>query len=97
MFILKICNYIEIHNINKAAINNQNIAIADARSAYWYANYVLNGRFELGEAIIATHFYYAYLYAKDVLKGSFPLGEPAIAMNIFCYEYTDQILKHDFL
>ena len=49
--------------------------------AYFYARYVLNGRFPEGEEAIATSPYFAYLYAKDVIRGRFPEGEEAIATD----------------
>ena len=53
------------------------------RNAYHYALWQLNGRFELGEKLIATNAEYSYRYAFFVLKGRFELGEPVIATDVF--------------
>jgi hypothetical protein len=42
---------------------------------------VIEGRFELGEPVIAKHAGWAYAYAMDVIKGRFKQGEPAIAKD----------------
>ena len=69
----------------------------DAAYAYWYAQYVVNGPFPLGEAAIAADAQYAYRYAKDVLEGPFPLGEEAISKDAeFAVYYAKYVLKADF-
>ena len=54
-----------------------------ARNAYEYALYVLKGRFELGEEIIAKNAAYSYYYARNVLKVRFELGENVILSSKF--------------
>jgi hypothetical protein len=54
-----------------------------ARNACDYAEYVLKGRFELGEEIIAKNATYSYYYARNVLKDRFELGENVILSSKF--------------
>ena len=54
-----------------------------ARNACDYAEYVLKGRFELGEEIIAKNATYSYYYARNVLKARFELGENVILSSKF--------------
>ena len=56
-------------------------ALCSPERAFEYAHYVLGGRFELGEPIIATDPKHSYWYAKNVLNGRFELGEPIIATD----------------
>ena len=66
-------------------------------NVYYYARYVLGGRFELGEQYIASDAFNSYLYASDVLKGRFELGEPAIAQDSeYSYLYARDVLKGRF-
>ena len=67
------------------------------RNAYHYALWVLKGRFELGEPIIATDSIYSYRYARDALKGRFELGEPVIATSaLYSYYYAHDVIKGRF-
>lgn len=65
--------------------------------SYEYASKVLQGRFVLGEPVIARDSAYSCEYARDVMKGRFELGEPIIATNpARSYYYADRILKGRF-
>lgn len=97
MFILKICNNQTIKNIFNSTKINPNLAIIRSLHALYYAKYVIKGRFELGESIIATDDYCAFNYAFDVLKSPFPLGEKAITKSkYYSYLYTHFVLKQNF-
>ena len=66
-------------------------------NAYHYALWVLKGRFELGEKLIATDPHYSYYYAGDVVKDRFVLGEPVIATNaLYSYRYALAVIKGRF-
>ena len=54
---------------------------SDARESYHYAEYVIKGRFELGEAAISESAVRSYWYARDVIKERFELGEAAISQK----------------
>lgn len=97
MFILKICNNQTIKNIFNSTKINPNLAIICPLYALYYAKYVIKGRFELGESIIATDEEYSYYYAFDVLKSPFPLGEPVLTKSkYYSYLYTHFVLKQNF-
>ena len=65
--------------------------------AYLYANYLLEGPFPAGEAIISKDAKYAHWYAYDVLKSPFPAGEAVIAEDCeFSHRYAKEVLKADF-
>lgn len=71
--------------------------IKSPSNAYHYALWVLKGRFELGEKLIATDPHYSYYYAGDVVKDRFVLGEPVIATNAhYSYRYACDVLKGRF-
>ena len=55
--------------------------LEDAWACQWFAENVIEGKWEPGEAAIATHPRAAYFYAKYVIKGRFELGEAAIATH----------------
>lgn len=68
-----------------------------ARHSYYYSNYILNGRFELGEAAISTNPSFSYWYAQFVLKGRFILGETAICTSkYYTVEYAKNIVEGRF-
>jgi hypothetical protein len=74
-----------------------NAVAKDPREAYYYANFILDSRFLLGEPAIAKKSYFAYHYARDVLKGPFPLGEPEIAKDPdWSFFYARNILEGPF-
>ena len=78
----------EKYGHNPEELKKREGAIAtSAEYSYRYANYVLKGRFELGEEIIATDVHYSYFYAYYVLKGRFELAEKTILNSGFkpCY------------
>ena len=56
-------------------------ALRSPEGAFAYALYVLGGRFELGEEMIAKDSQCSYLYAKDIIKSRFERGEDAIATD----------------
>ena len=61
-----------------------------------YARHILDGRFELGDPVIATNAHYSYWYANYVLNGRFELGEPAIAADPeYSYKYRRDIYKSE--
>jgi hypothetical protein len=55
--------------------------LTDPQSAYYYAKHIIKGRWEQGEAIIATDPDWAYWYAYYVIKGRWEQGEPIIATD----------------
>jgi hypothetical protein len=61
---------------------------------HFYAKRVLEGRFELGEPIIATSSEYVYHYARDVIKGRFELGEPVI-LKYNAIEYKTMLKNYN--
>ena len=70
---------------------------ASSRAACDYAEYVLKGRFELGEKAIAINSNNSYIYARYALKDKFPEGEKAIAKNAqTSYYYAVYVLKTRF-
>jgi len=44
----------------------------DVFYSFYYALYVIKGRFILGEAAISKDAFYSYFYARDVIKGRLP-------------------------
>ena len=80
----------ERYRNNPAELKKREAVLAkDAKCAYWYARYVLNGPFKAGEAAIAKDTEYAYWYARHVLHGRFKAGEAAIAKDPeFSYMYA---------
>jgi len=44
----------------------------DAYWSYWYALYVIKGRFILAEPAISKNAFYSFLYARYVIKGILP-------------------------
>ncbi len=74
----------------------KNIA-SNPELAYWYAKYIIKGRFPEGEKAIASNPDYAYLYAKNIIKGRFPEGEKAIASSpYYALWYAKNVLKGRF-
>ena len=69
------------------------ISSQDPMTAYKYADFVLGGRFPLGEAAIASHPEASYSYARFVLKGPFPEGEDAIKRYPELYQKYLKFLK----
>lgn len=60
--------------------------------SYFYAKYVLKGRFELGEEVIIKKEHYLYYYCQDIVQGRFGQGEKALSKNIYCsYHYATKI------
>jgi hypothetical protein len=56
----------------------------NARYAYYYAEYVIRGRWTEAEAVIAKNARWTYMYAKYIIKDRWPEAEPHIATDL-CY------------
>jgi hypothetical protein len=90
MFIRQISN----HTIAHIADNNIELLATVPSLAFGYAQYILNGKFELGEEAIAKNAYYSVLYAEHVLHDRFELAEPEIAKCAnFSLRYAIHVLK----
>ena len=73
------------------------LELSDPCMAYRYARLVIKGRFQEGEAAIATDKYWSYNYALQVIEGPFPEGEAAMATDPFCaYDYAMDVIKGRF-
>ena len=67
------------------------------RNAYHYALWVLRGRFDLGEKLIATDALHSYYYAFFAFKGRFELGEPIIStVAEYSFLYARDVVKGRF-
>lgn len=55
--------------------NLEMIIATDAKYSFWYAKYVLRGKFELGERIIASNQYINRQYIDDVINYDFELAD----------------------
>jgi hypothetical protein len=89
----------EKHRNNIEELKKRELPLAkDARTAYWYALWVLNMKpFPLGEPAIAKDAKYSCAYALNVLETPFPLGEPAIAKHAgYSHWYALNIIKGPF-
>ena len=53
----------------------------DPEFAYYYAKYVIEGRFPAGEKAMASHPFFAYYYAEEFIGDRWPEGEKAIARH----------------
>ena len=96
-FLVGICNLNIVHNIDRIARINPELACVDHFYALQYADFVLRDKFPEGEPAIATNAKSSYWYAYSVLHGPFLLGEKAIANDIeysFCYALN--IIKRQF-
>ena len=71
----------------KKVVEPEVIASGRSRLAYFYARYIIKGRFPLGEPVIATDALNAFSYARFALKAPFPLGEPVIAVSEYAASY----------
>ena len=89
MFIRQISN----HTIAHIADNNIELLATVPSLAFGYAQYILNGKFELGEEAISKNSFFSYAYAMYVLNGPFPLGEPAIKNNVERYNSYLRFMK----
>jgi len=68
--------------------------IKNAQCSYWYALYVIKGKWELGEPTISKDAQYSHYYAKDIIKGKWELGEPIISKDaFFSYLYATDVIK----
>lgn len=68
----------------------------DPEYAYQYARYVLRGRFERGEKLVAADAGSAYWYAKDVIGGPWIMGEEAIARTVVADDYLYFLEHYEF-
>jgi len=65
--------------------------------SYKYAQFVIKGRWELGEAAISDNPLYSYWYARNLIKGRFKLGEAVISTSAeMSYEYAEHVIKGRF-
>lgn len=55
--------------------NLEMIIATDAKYSFWYAKYVLRGKFKLGERIIASNHYINKQYNDDVINYDFELAD----------------------
>ena len=103
--VLKLSGYIEIKSYDFFNICDKRIfvdklepyALKSPINGVYYAQYILKGRFELGEAIISTNAECAYFYASYVLDRRFELGEPVIATNAeYSYMYAADLMPNRF-
>jgi len=70
------------------------IIMQDAQHAYYYAKYVLKGRWSEAEQTIMQDSYYAYCYAVDIVKGRWSEAEPTIMHDgHYAYLYARDIIK----
>jgi len=66
----------------------------DVFYSFYYALYVIKGRFILGEPLISKDAFYSYFYARDVIKGRLPdfmHNQMIISNNEFTKEYVEFI------
>lgn len=64
---------------------------------YMHALYDIEGRFSLGEEIIAKSSEYSFKYADNVLKGRFEIAEDTISKNaLYSVLYAINVLKKRF-
>lgn len=68
---------------------------SDPQKAYEYANYVVRGRFQLGEAAIKTSDKYSVLYARNVLHETYDIDKIAQDPKL-AYNYAKNILRGRF-
>jgi hypothetical protein len=61
--------------------------LTDPYWAYYYALYVIKGRWPEAEATIAKNPEWAYYYAANVIGGRWPEAEAAIANSDYKYMY----------
>mgnify|MGYP000614926337 CR=1 FL=1 len=69
----------------------ESIIAKDAKYSYWYAKFVLNGPFPLGEPAIASNAWNSLYYAQAI-NDRFKLGEPAIYSDLECADEYDLFL-----
>lgn len=75
--ILRLCGFLDISEVDFEMICHRGIfinkletyAINSPSNGYYYARYILRGRFKLGEPIITRDAVYAYLYSNYVMNG----------------------------
>ena len=78
-------------------LRGRNYLVHDKYYSFIYAKYVIQGRFELGEGMIATDALFSYRYAVEVIKERFELGEKAISTDpAYSFAYTRNVLKGTF-
>jgi hypothetical protein len=79
-------------------VNNITNIKSTAKDAYYYARYVIKGRWIEGETLIATDPMYAYYYANYIIKDRWLDGEPIIATDYhFAYLYACYMVKGRWL
>ena len=93
-YILALKNYSEF---KKNKDYYESIIATDFEYSYYYAYYVLEGRFEKGEPVIATNGESSYDYAREIVKGRFELGEKALAKSdSIAYNYAKHTIRGRF-
>ena len=102
-FLSTISNSPTIKSIKRAVLICPELAAVTAETAIDYARYINRNktpdcriRFELGEAMIATNFYFSYHYAL-IIQDRFKLGEVIFSEDPFySYAYAYNVLNDRF-
>jgi len=59
-----------------------------AKWVYWYAHFVIKGRWSEAELMISASPEWAHFYARDIIKNRWPEAETVIAANsIYWHRY----------
>jgi len=86
--------YNEAEELGERIPKLEGIILKDAAYSFYYAKYIIKGRWELGEAVISKDTFYSYYYALHVIKGRWELGEPAISQDAYSsYWYAIEVIK----
>jgi len=86
--------YYKARKLGKRIPELEGIISKDAKYSFHYAQDVIRGRWELGEAAISQDADYSFRYAFDVIKGRWELAEPAISKKAFySYWYARYVIK----
>jgi len=86
--------YNKAYDLGKRIPELEGIVLKDVFYSYWYALYVIKGRWELGEPAISKDAGYSYFYARHVIEGRWELGEPVISKDAYyIYLYAIEVIK----
>ena len=88
-FAYKYCKKYKVKNNSKM----EKLIAKDPKISYFYASFILEGKFELGEAVIKKDNFFSILYADNVLKGRFELGEPVILKDRWVKQQYIELLN----
>ena len=66
--------------------------LTDPYWAYFYAKYIIKGRWPKGEETIAKDPKWAYFYAEVVIRGRWPEAEKIIANSRWAYRYARDVI-----